>query len=198
MVCLLLLSAIEPLALEGSSKLAASIIFGLVLGVFLVKSNLSDRKQVLENLTFARTELTRMLLLALALGMIVFVLLRDIHCVQAHLPESTIWGVMLGGIISGIGLGIGGLVPVTALASLASGRIYALWVLLGMVLAIPAAKLLQKYIPEVIGNFSDPVNISLEPADSLFALNSPVLILSIVSLILCFVLQMFGPKSSDK
>ena len=194
---LLITGAVEPLALEGSSKLAASIIFGICLGVFLVKSNLSDRKQVLENLTFARTNLTKMLLLTLALGMIVFVLLRNIHCVQAHFAESTIWGVMLGGVVAGIGLGLGGLVPVTAVAALASGRIYALWVLAGMVLAIPAAGLVRENLPDLIGNFSAPVKASLEPEDGLFALNSPVLLLSIAAVLICFVLQIFGAKDNE-
>ncbi len=189
-----LFAAIEPLVLTGNTKLAVAIIFGILLGVLLVKCDFADRQEVRKNLTFGSMKMAKTLLLSLGLGMIVFVLLRNVHTVQAHHPSMSIWGVLLGGICCGAGLGIGGLVPVTAVAALASGRLYALWVLLGMALAIPAAKLIHNAIPSVIANFSKSVAVEMEPPDGLWALNSPVLWVSVIAFMLVLIMHFFGKK----
>ena len=181
MITAYLFAAIEPLDLTGNTRLAVAIIFGIFLGVLLVKCDFADRQAVRKNMTFGSMQMAKTLLLSLGLGMIIFALLGNAHVVQAHHPSMSIWGVMLGGICCGAGLGIGGLVPVTAVAALASGRLYALWVLLGMALAIPAAKLIHNVIPSVIENFSDSVAVQMEPSDGLFAMNSPVLWVSSIT-----------------
>ncbi|MBE6380150.1 MAG: hypothetical protein E7047_04400 [Lentisphaerae bacterium] len=189
-----LLASLEPLALQGNVKLAVASIFGIVLGLVLVKCDFADRVLVKKNLTFASMKMAKTLLLALGIGMMAFALLRSTHAVQSNVTPAAFWGVLLGGLCTGIGLGIGGLVPVTAVAALASGRIYALWVLLGMLLAIPAAKLFKRLLPEAGERFSAPVSASLEPANGLFALNSPVLWVSAAALILCLIMMLFGNR----
>ena len=46
------IAALEPLTLEVNVKLAVAIIFGMFLGVLLVKCDFADRVKVKENLTF--------------------------------------------------------------------------------------------------------------------------------------------------
>lgn len=194
---MIMTAALEPLALQGNVKLAAAIIFGIFLGILLVKCDFCDRKKVKENLTLNSMKMIKTLLLALSLGMMAFALLRSTHIVQSNVPVMSFWGVLIGGILVGVGLGIGGLVPVTAVAALASGRLYAFWVLLGMFLAIPAAKYTAKVLPDLISDFSAPVNASLEPGNGIFALNSPVMWLSIITLVLCLFIAALGVKEKE-
>ena len=189
-----MIAALEPLALQGNVKLAAASLFGIMLGLVLVKCDFADRKLVKENLTFNNMKMVKTLLLALGLGMMGFALLRTTHAVQSNVPPTVFWGVLAGGVCTGIGLGIGGLIPVTAVAALASGRLYAIWVLLGMLLAIPAAKLLKMIFSGAGERFSSPVSASLEPTGGLFALNSPVLWVSAAALMLCVIMMLFGSR----
>lgn len=193
---LMLISAVEPLALQGNVKLAVAIIFGIFLGMLLVKCDFADRQQVKANLTFASMKMAKTLLLALSVGMVVFVLLRQVHVVQAHLPPATIWGVLLGGAAAGVGLGLGGLVPVTAVAALASGRLYAIWVIIGMLLAFPAAQFCRDTLGSAVSRFAVPVSVSMEPGNGIFASDSPVLWVSAIALLLCLILHFCGSKES--
>ena len=190
-------AALEPLTLEVNVKLAVAIIFGIFLGFLLVKCDFADRVKVKENLTFSSMKMAKTLLFALALGILVFALLRNWHILQAHCPDAYFWGVLLGGICMGLGLGIGGLVPVTAVAALASGRLYAIWVLLGMALAIPAARVIRSCCSGILERLSAPVSASLEPGNGVFALDSPVLWLSVITFVLCMIMQLLG-KPDDK
>lgn len=189
-----ILSSLEPLALHGNVKLAVAALFGIFLGLVLIKCDFADRLTVKKNLTFGNMKMAKTLLLALGLGMLGFALLRSTHAVQANVPVATFWGALLGGLCTGVGLGIGGLVPVSAVAALASGRIYALWVLLGMLLAIPAARLVKKLLPAGGGQVAAPLATSLEPGNGLFALNSPVMWVSAAALLLCVIMMLFGSR----
>ena len=64
---LIVFSAMEPLALSGDAKLAVAVIYGLFLGVLLVKCDFSDRVIVKDNLTFKSMRMLKLLLLTLAL-----------------------------------------------------------------------------------------------------------------------------------
>lgn len=192
-VNIVLLSAIEPVNLQGNEKLAAAIFFGIVLGILLVKCDFAERQTVKKNLTLGNTRLSKTLLLAMGLGMLIFALLQTVHVVQGNLPAATVWGVFAGGILTGIGLAIGGLVPVTAVTALASGRIYAIWVLLGMFLAIPTARFLRNVLPGMAAN-SQIFTLSLKPGNGIFAMNSPVLWISLAALVICALMTVFGGK----
>ena len=87
----LLLSAIEPLSLQGNVKLAAAIIFGIFLGMLLIKCDFAERELVKKNLTFSSMKMSKTLLLSLAVGMVLFLLLRNSHIVQRHWPASDCW-----------------------------------------------------------------------------------------------------------
>ena len=121
----LIFSAVEPLALSDEAKLAVAVIYGLFLGLLIVKCDFSDRVAVKDNLTFKSMRMLKVLLLSLGLGMIIFALLRDAHVVQEYTVNASFWGILIGGIVSGIGLGMNGLIPITAVSALASGRLYA-------------------------------------------------------------------------
>ena len=192
------IAALEPLTLEVNVKLAVAIIYGIVLGFILVKCNFASREEVKKNLTFASTDMAKIILTMLSIGMIAFVLLREQHVLQAHCPDAAFWGVLLGGICVGGGLGIGGLLPLTAVAALASGKFYAVWTLLGMAAAIPAAKFLKDKFSGVVDKLDAPVSASLEPGNGLWSVDSPVLWLAGVALLMVLVMHFCGAKEAPK
>ncbi len=191
------LANIEPLALSGNTRIGAAVIYGIFLGVLLVKCGFADRVQVKENLTFKSMQMAEILLLATGLGMIVFTLLKSYHMIQPHYPAPGFWSVLAGGIVMGIGLGMNGLVPVTAVAALASGRLYALWSLLGMALALPVAAFIKNNFPEVLEKFNAPLNNVLQVEGSFWSLENPALWVAGIALILFIICACFGVKEKN-
>ena len=191
---LYLFASVEPLALTGNIRMAAAIIYGIFLGVLLIKCGFADRVEVKENLTFKKMKMVKILLLAAGLGMIVFAILRNFHTVQSHAPTPGFWGVLAGGIVMGIGLGINGLAPISAVAALASGRLYALWCLLGMALAVPAASWIRTTCGSVLDKFNAPLNNVLSVEGSFWSWENPALWVAIISLVLFGIIACFGSK----
>ena len=140
--------------------------------------------------------MARILLLAAGLGMIVFALLKNYHIVQPHYPAPGFWGILAGGIITGIGLGINGLAPVSAVSALASGRLYAVWSLLGMALALPAAAFIKNNCAAVLAKFNAPLNNVLQNEGTFWSLENPALWVAFVALLLFGILVCFGSKEN--
>lgn len=189
-------ASIEPLALTGNIRMAVAIIYGIFLGVLLIKCGFADRMEVKDNLTFKNMKMVKTLLFAAGLGMIVFALLNNWHVVQPHAPEPGFWGVLVGGIVMGIGLGMNGLAPITAVSALASGRIYALWSLLGMALAVPAAAWIRSNCSIVLEKFNAPINNVLRTEGTFWSWENPALWVAIISLGLFGIIACFGSKEN--
>jgi hypothetical protein len=152
--------------------------------------------EVKENLTFKSMRMVKTLLLAAGLGMIVFALLKNFHAVQSHTPEPGFWGVLAGGIVMGIGLGMNGLVPITAVSALASGRLYAVWSLIGMALAIPASAWIRSSCGAVLEKFNAPLNNVLIVEGSFWHWENPALWVAGISLVLFGIAACFGSKEN--
>lgn len=193
---MLTFAAIEPLALSENVKMAVAVIYGLFLGVLLVKCGFDNRVEVKDNLTFKSMKMVRILLLASGAGMIVFALMRNFHVVQAHYPAPGLWGVLAGGIIMGVGLGMNGLVPITAVAALASGRVYALWSIIGMALALPAAAVIRNYCGSILEKFNTPLNNMFSSEGSFWSLENPALWVAAAALLLYGVIACFGSREN--
>ncbi|MBR7144431.1 MAG: YeeE/YedE family protein [Lentisphaeria bacterium] len=196
MISLFAFTALEPLALTGNIRMAVAIIYGIFLGILIIKCGFSDRVEVKENLTFKSMKMVRILLFSAGLGMIVFVLLKNFHIVQSHYPQPGFWSVLAGGIIMGIGLGWNGLVPLTAVSALASGRLYAVWSIVGMALAVPAAALIRNNCGNVLAKFNAPLNDVLNREGSFWSWENPALWVAGTALLLFAITACFGTKES--
>lgn len=193
---ILLPAALEPLALQGNYRLAAAILFGMLLGLALAKTGLMDRCMVRDALTLREFSLAKTVVLALGVGVMFFVLLRMAGVVQQQTSGGTFWGSLLGGVIAGVGLGVAGLTPVTAVAALGAGRFYTIWVLIGMLLAIPVVNAARDQLGELIRRYSAPMESSLEPPHGLWAFDSPPLWIFSICVSLCLILMLFGGKNN--
>lgn len=183
-------AALEPLALQGNYRLAAALIFGMLVGLVLAKLRLNDREAVRDMLTLRDFTMLKTFLLALGAGVLVFVLFRKAGLVQQQSVPGTFWGSLVGGVLAGVGLGIAGLTPLTALAALGSGRLYAVWLIAGMLLAMPAAHWVKTHLGDLIARFGAPMASSLEPSDGLWKLSSPPLWIFAICLALTLLLHL--------
>ena len=61
-------AALEPLALQGNYRLAAALLFGMLVGLVLAKLRLNDREAVRDMLTLRDFTMLKTFLLALGAG----------------------------------------------------------------------------------------------------------------------------------
>jgi uncharacterized protein len=143
----MILAAIE---LTGNYKLAVAIIVGMFVGFILVKSDTTWRSTCIKALRLKDGRILKTLLFALGFGVLFFHLGTNWQIITPHVRESFLWPSILGGLFCGTGLAICGKIPLTATASLAAGRIHALWVIIGMVLAYPVIHVVSGFFSETI------------------------------------------------
>jgi len=182
-----------PLALTGNWKLAAAIVLGVLLGVILTKSELSPRKKILEGLRFNDSTLFCTFLFSIAVGAGIFYLAAQYGVVRLHVRPAFFWGALGGGVIAGLGVAVCGGVPMTAVAELASGKMVALWTLVGFLLAIPVVRTVGHWIDNLLSGWSKPLAGGL-PVSA--ALCWTVLLCLGLALLLQFVLG--GAEKSGK
>lgn len=148
----------EALGLTGNQRLVAAIIFGVLCGVWLVKSELDNDGKVSGTLLMKEPKCLQVFLLSISFGLVIFYICHSVGLVNFHLRPVSFQGALFGGLISGIGLAVCGRIPVAALSSLAGGKLSSLWVLIGCLLAFPvfrgASGIMSKTIYSGAGNMT--------------------------------------------
>jgi len=145
----------HPLDLTGNYRLAAGIFLGFLFGFLLVASGMAWRKSFQKMFFFKNGDFLKTFLFSLAAGIFFFYFANKIGLVNIHFRPSSFWCAFTGGILCGTGIAICGQIPCTSVCLFASGRIYALCAIAGMLLAIPAARMISGLIKHLNG-FSAP------------------------------------------
>lgn len=148
----------EPLALSGNYRVAAAILLGIFFGFLLIKSELAFRKNCLDAVLLKNGRVLKTMLISLAVGVIIFFFAEKSGLVQLQVRTGYFWASLIGGIIAGLGFALCARVPVSTIAGLAAGRIYVLWVILGMMLAIPCVQFMSNVLTKSIYSWSAPIN----------------------------------------
>ena len=166
----------QPLALDGNSGLGVAIILGLILGFTLVKADFTWEKSCVRFFTLKSGRLIKMV---------------HINAVPTYL-----YSVILGGVLSGIGFAAAGIMPASAIASFGSGRLYLIWTLIGMFLAVPAKRIFEKIV-------APPWNWGKampEPAlaQEAFGLTNIVWIIAVGAVVVITIVQVMLPENEDK
>lgn len=146
----------EPMDLEGNMKLVAGILLGIAFGITLVKSELSWRKTIIGQYEMKDNTFFRTLFCSLATGILLFYFAEQAGMVTVNLRPSFFWGAALGGFVCAFGLALCGLTPSTAVASIASGRLYAIWVFAGMLMAIPVIQIVSDFLSGTVYKWPPP------------------------------------------
>jgi MFS family permease len=178
----------EPLALTGNYRLAVAIIVGIVFGILLIKSDLAWRKTCLDALKLKDSRLIKTFLFSIFIGTALFYFARDVEMIRAHIRPAYFWSSLIGGILCGLGLTLCGKVPVSAISSLAAGRFYTIWVIIGMLLAYPAVSFVSGFLSDTLYNWSDPIPYN-ENISSYFSVENPALWISGAALVLLLFVQ---------
>ncbi len=137
---------LEPLALDGMPGLIAAIILGACLGFTLVKSDLAWDECCVPFMALKNGKILKTILMTFAMGTVGFYFAARAGLVHFQVAPAYTMSAVIGGVLSGIGLALAGFFPSGSVAALGAGRLYALWVLLGMVLVSPAKRLMTEFI----------------------------------------------------
>jgi hypothetical protein len=99
------------------------------------------------------------ILMSVSAGCLIFFLGEWLGLMRLNIRPGYFWGSVAGGFICGTALVHCRQVPCTAVALLASGRLYAFWIILGMLLAFPAVKLMSPILSDTICSWAPPADI---------------------------------------
>jgi len=108
------------------------LITGILFGFFLQKSRVIRYDKQLGALRLIDMTIVKFMLSTVLVAMVGTYLLKDMGLIKLSIKPTLLGGVILGGLLFGIGWGLLGYCPGTALGALGEGRFDALWGILGM------------------------------------------------------------------
>ncbi len=179
----------HPLALTGTSKMVAALILGVAIGFVLVRSRLAFRKTLIDQFSFKDNTFAIIFLVSVTVGVPIFYFCSYYGIINLKPSSYHFWGVIIGALFTGVGISLCGHTPTTAIASIGTGKIYSLWILLGMLSAFPVAQLASPILNDYVFKHSTPSGTSSFINDSIFFSGHTFLLYLIP--IACIILALF-------
>ncbi|MFA6715025.1 MAG: YeeE/YedE thiosulfate transporter family protein [Victivallales bacterium] len=183
--------------LEGNYRLAAAIFLGIFCGFLLVKSDLAWRKTCLNMFLLKDGRLIKTLLFSLGSGVALIYYLQYAEIITLHVRPGFFWPSLIGGIISGVGLALCCRVPITVIAALGAGRLYALWTLAGMLLAISFVDLISGPLSSSIYKWSTPLDAPQKADYFLNPANPALWVIGVSFISLLFIQFVFSGEPEE-
>ncbi len=162
------------MTLTGNYRLFAAVLIGVAIGFVLIKADLVRRGSVLDALRLRNGKAIESVLFLLCAGTVFFFAARLMGWTGIHIRPGYLWSSLLGGLFCGAGIMLSGLTPTTTLAALGSGRLQALWVLLGMALAYPVVRTVSKFVSDIISRWDMAMGRPPMPVE-FFSADNPAL-----------------------
>ena len=169
--------------LTGNYRLAAAILIGIFCGFLLVKSDLTWRKTCLNMFLLKDGRLLKTLVFALGFGVGLIYFLQYLEVLTIQVRPGYFWASLVGGAVSGIGLALCCRVPISTIAALGAGRLYAIWSAIGMFLAVSLVGIFSDKLSSTIYSWAKPLD-EPQKADKFLDAGNPALWVVVVSLIL--------------
>ena len=182
--------------LDGTWKIVAAALLGVAFGFLIVKSKIAWRKTLMDQLFLKNTRFMRTFFASVAVGTVIFYFFAKWGIVEYHPKPMFFWAAVGGGVLVAAGLTLCGQVPSSTIAAIAAGRLYALWVLVGMLLAMPVASAFSKWFADTIGGWRDPLN----SPSQLYAMfdNGGVFWVAGIALAACLFLEFATPDKEEE
>lgn len=177
-------------------EIAAIVVFGVLFGYFLEVSGLGSPKKlnaqfVLKDWSVFKVMFTSIVVAAIGLWILDMIGLIDFNTLR--IPTTFFWAMLIGGALLGVGLNIGGYCPGTSVVGFFSGRIDALFFMLGMIVGILLFSVFFELIKPLYFSAQGPER------QTLFELiHLPVWMILIILIILAVVGFLLGNKFEKK
>jgi len=122
-------------------EITAVIVFGALFGYFLEASGLGSPKKlnaqfVLKDWSVFKMMFTSIVVAAAGLLILGSEMMWLIDSSAFSIPTTFFWAMLIGGALLGIGLNVGGYCPGTSVVGFFSGRIDALFFMIGMIIGV--------------------------------------------------------------
>ena len=122
-------------------EIAAVIVFGSLFGYFLEASGLGSPKKlnaqfVLKDWSVFKVMFTSIVVAAAGLLILGSEMMWLIDSSAFSIPTTFFWAMLIGGALLGIGLNVGGYCPGTSVVGFFSGRIDALFFIIGIIIGV--------------------------------------------------------------
>ncbi len=176
------------LNLDPNIKLIAAAVLGFLTGFVMLKSDLIWRRSVFGVFLLKDGRMIKTFLLYLLLGTLGFFMLRRMGIVEVHAVRGYLWSSLLGGMLGGVGMVLCGFTPATSLAALSCGRVYVIWTIAGMIIAVPCVKYTNSFLSGTIYSWGDRMLATEQPLRFL-SLHNPAFYIVAISAFLIFLVH---------
>ncbi len=112
--------------------LTYGLITGILFGIFLQKAHVLRYDKQIGAMRFLDMTIFKFMLSAIIVAAVGIYILKDYNLIKLGVKGTSIGGQLIGGSLFGVGWGILGYCPGTAVGAVAEGRTDAFWGLLGM------------------------------------------------------------------
>jgi len=190
----------HSLTLTGIPRIIVALLLGLAFGFVLQRSKLASRKTLVDQFSFKDNTFAITFLVSVAVGVPIFYFTSKYNIINLDPANYQFWGIIIGAILTGLGVAYCGHIPITAIASFGSGKFYSLWILLGMLAAFPLLKLIHPIVNDYILNKPQPMNVNALGQNSLFFSGKTIMLytIPIVCLVLALFLRLIQPGGNSK
>jgi len=190
----------HPLNLTGNGQMVASLILGFILGFVLMRSRLACRKTLIDQFSFRDNTFAIVFLISMTIGIPIYYFTSKYGITYLHVEHYSFWPIAVGAVLTGLGIAFCGHIPVTAIASLASGKLYSLWILLGMLAAFPILDICSPIVNDYVLNTSAPIDVNAIAENSIFYDGKDIMLyfVPIVCLIFALFLRLIQPSKKEK
>ncbi len=177
-------------------EMAAVVVFGALFGYFLEVSGLGSPKKlnaqfVLKDWSVFKVMFTSIVVAAIGLWILDMMWLIEFSTFR--IPTTFFWAMLIGGALLGIGLNIGGYCPGTSVVGLFSGRIDALFFMIGMIIGVLLFAIFFEFIKPLYLSAEGPEGQTLSEL-----IHLPTWTIVIILFILAVVGFLLGNKFEEK
>ena len=116
-----------PLVTSLGGKLVFGLITGFLFGFFLQKGQVVKYEKIVGALRLQDFTIIKFMLSAILVGMVGIYLMKDLGLIKLHIKSTDLGANIIGGLIFGVGFGLLGYCPGTAVGAVGEGRVDAFW-----------------------------------------------------------------------